>query len=312
VPTAEQSSEQERRRSIAAESAAGICFARDVASAGITIRLVRLSARIVESCSRDGQACWKLTTSPSALAHAQLVTTIAGEQQDASEGIREKISSMHFTTSTEKTEGHRVASTSNAGHLTAGQLFRNSDRGTTQWRLPDLRQTRLNGLVPAAVSGADYLLIYCLYWWGAFARGYLFEQVVIRDMDAAGVQFPGSRAGTGSGALYAVRSFCASTGSRRHQGISLFLDDLPDPPADFYITRLYDVEQRAVRQVVFLTPHAWRRIDSTPRPASIVEAPRLFPSPVLVEIGGTPWVVVEYGVWKDHVLRWQLEGGSHD
>jgi len=171
---------------------------------------------------------------------------------------------------------------------------------------------RLNGLVPAAVSGADYLLIYCLYWWGAFARGYLFEQVVIRDMDAAGVHFQAHAPERGRERYTPYDLSVPALGRGDIKASVYFLDDLPDPPADFYITRLYDVEQRAVRQVVFLTPHAWRRIDSTPRPASIVEAPRLFPSPVLVEIGGTPWVVVEYGVWKDHVLRWQLEGGSHD
>lgn len=91
-----------------------------------------------------------------------------------------------------------------------------------------------------------------------------------------------------------------------------FLDDLPDPPADFYITRLYDAEQREVRQVVFLTPHAWRRIDGTPRPATITEAPRVFPAPVVVEIAGKPWIVVEYEVWEDRLLHWQLEGGHDD
>ena len=39
-----------------------------------------------------------------------------------------------------------------------------------------------NGILPAMVAGAEYLIVYCLFWWAAFARGYLFEQAVVRDL----------------------------------------------------------------------------------------------------------------------------------
>src|SRR5262249_26355094 len=38
-------------------------------------------------------------------------------------------------------------------------------------------------------SDCRLLLIYCLYWWAAFARGYIFEITVLRDLAASGVQF---------------------------------------------------------------------------------------------------------------------------
>lgn len=33
------------------------------------------------------------------------------------------------------------------------------------------------------------LLVYCLYWWSAFARGYIFEVTIHRDLTASGIQF---------------------------------------------------------------------------------------------------------------------------
>lgn len=171
---------------------------------------------------------------------------------------------------------------------------------------------RLNGLVPSAVPGADYLMIYCLYWWAAFARGYLFEQVVIRDMKAAGIHFQAHEPERGWERYTSYDLSVPGLGNGDIKASLYFLDDLPDPPADFYVTRLYDAEQREVRQVVLLTPHAWRRMDGVSRPATIIEAPRIFPSPVAVEIAGKPWIMVEYKVWKDSLLRWQPEGDRND
>ena len=39
---------------------------------------------------------------------------------------------------------------------------------------------KANGVQPATVPKSEFLIIFCLYWWAAFARGYLFEQVVIQ------------------------------------------------------------------------------------------------------------------------------------
>jgi len=161
---------------------------------------------------------------------------------------------------------------------------------------------RLNGLVPSAVSGADYLLIYCLYWWAAFARGYLFEEIVMRDMKAAGIRFQAHVPERGWERYLPYDLSVPGLGNGDVKASLYFLDDLPDPPADFYVTRLYDAEQREVRQVVFLAPHVWRRIDGDPQPATIGEAPRSFPSPVVVEIAGRSWIVVEHEVWKDRLL----------
>jgi len=54
-----------------------------------------------------------------------------------------------------------------------------------------------------------------------------------------------------------------------------------------------------------MTPQGWRQLDGEPRPAAIAQAGRYLPRPVLVEAAGRAWVMVEYAVWKDRVLRWQ-------
>jgi hypothetical protein len=38
-------------------------------------------------------------------------------------------------------------------------------------------------------SHCRLLFIYCLYWWAAFARGYILEVVIFRDLTASGIQF---------------------------------------------------------------------------------------------------------------------------
>jgi hypothetical protein len=40
-------------------------------------------------------------------------------------------------------------------------------------------------------EGCRMLMIYCLYWWSAFARGYIFELMVFRDMEVSGIEFTG-------------------------------------------------------------------------------------------------------------------------
>lgn len=91
-----------------------------------------------------------------------------------------------------------------------------------------------------------------------------------------------------------------------------FLDALREPVADFYITQLYDSQQRQMQRVVFLAPVAWAKVDGTPVPATVANATKIFPKPVLVTILNKLWVVVQYQVWKTRVLRWQVGGDSND
>jgi len=163
----------------------------------------------------------------------------------------------------------------------------------------------LSGLTPSAIPGAEYPIIYCLYQWASFGRGYLFERTVIQDLRAAGIVLAAHAPEHGRERYTTGDLSIAGIGDGDIKSSLYFLEDLADPRAAFYITRLYDADSHAVRQVVFMTPEAWRQVDGEPRPASIAQAARHFPLPVLVEAAGRSWVVVEYAVWKDRILRWQ-------
>ena len=145
---------------------------------------------------------------------------------------------------------------------------------------------RLNGLTPSAFPGAEYLTIYCLYRWAAFGRGYLFERIVIQDLRAAGIALVAHAPERGRGRYTASDLSITGIGDGDVKASLYFLADLVDPRSDFYITRLYDAEGRAVQQVVFMTLQGWQQLDGEPRPASIAQAARWFPLPVRVEAAG--------------------------
>jgi hypothetical protein len=168
----------------------------------------------------------------------------------------------------------------------------------------------LSGLTPLAVADAEYLIIYCLYQWASFGRGYLFERIVLKDLMDAGIALAAHLPERG-GERYSASDLTVSGIGQGDIKTSLyFLDDLADARSDFYITRLYDAQARSLRQVVVMTPQSWQLVNGEPHPATIAEAARHFPQPVLVEAAGKSWVMVEYAVWKDRILRWQVRRSS--
>lgn len=170
---------------------------------------------------------------------------------------------------------------------------------------------RANGIVAAAVQNAEFLIIYTLYWWAAFARGYLFEQIVFRDLGRSGIRYQAHEVETGPGRYTRYDLVIPELGNGDVKASLYFLDHLREPTADFYITQLYDSKQQRLRLTVFLYPEGWKRLNGTPLPATISTAPQLFPQPVLVVILSKPWVMVEYEYWKVRLLDRQLRGESN-
>ena len=159
--------------------------------------------------------------------------------------------------------------------------------------------------MPSAIPGAEYLIIYCLYQRASFGRGYLFERIVIQDLKIAGIALFAHAPERGRKRYTPSDLSISGIGDGDIKTSLYFLEDLAEPQADFYITRMYDAKDHAVRQVVFMTPQGWQQVDGEPHQSSIAQAARNFPRPVLVETANRSWVVVEYGVWKDRVLKWQ-------
>ncbi len=167
----------------------------------------------------------------------------------------------------------------------------------------------LNGIRPGQTPHAEYLVIFCLHQWGAFARGYIFEVAVLQDLQRAGIAMTPHDPSRERFAPYDLSIPELGYGDIKTSGY--FLDDLTAdaPTADFYITRLYAPQLQQYQRVVFVTPQAWQRIQTSDEQGGEIEvtflseAAQHFPRVTRVEIARRAWIVVEYEVWKRILLQ---------
>jgi len=173
---------------------------------------------------------------------------------------------------------------------------------------------RLNGIQPGQVSHAEYLVTFCLFRWGAFARGHIFEAKVLRDLQSAGVEMIPHDPTIERFAPYDLYVPGLGYGDIKTSGY--FLDDLTAdaPTANFYVTRLYTPESRRYQLAVFVTSRAWRRLRRKDEKrqeiivTSLSAAAENFPQVSRVRIEHLTWVVIEYETWKRILLQKQQEG----
>jgi len=166
---------------------------------------------------------------------------------------------------------------------------------------------QLNGIQAGVVPHTEYLIVFCLYQWGAFARGHIFEAAVLRDLQHAGVKMTPHDPARERFAPYDLHIPNLGYGDVKTSGY--FLDDLTAdaPTADFYITRLYIPQTHQHQRVVFITPRAWHRLrgkaSSESLATSLPEAIQHFPRIVRLSIEPLTWIVVEYETWKRILLE---------
>ena len=171
---------------------------------------------------------------------------------------------------------------------------------------------QLNGIRPGRAPHAEYLVVFCLYQWGAFARGHIFEAAVLLDLQRAGVAMTPHDPISERFAPFDLYISDLGYGDVKTSGY--FLDDLTAdaPTADFYVTRLYVRRLRQFRRIVFVTPYAWRHFRGRESQESVVtslmEAANHFPQVVRLHIEPLTWIVVEYEMWKRILLEKQKEG----
>ncbi|HRQ42568.1 MAG TPA: hypothetical protein PLD25_32025 [Chloroflexota bacterium] len=155
------------------------------------------------------------------------------------------------------------------------------------------------------------LLVYCLYWWQSFARGYSFEVEIMRDLTSSGIQFQ----------MHDIRHR-----SERYSPADLIVSNLMgdiktsiyflqqqvrgELSNDFYITRLFDKGHERIL-VVFQKPFAWEFIGGgTAVPSTLENVLSLLPRPVQIAQHGIILVVIDYESWKQLVRRKQA-GAEH-
>ena len=50
-----------------------------------------------------------------------------------------------------------------------------------------LKTFKAEGYYNVKIKETVYLLVYCMYWWRAFAHGYAFEIEILRDLESLGL-----------------------------------------------------------------------------------------------------------------------------
>ena len=164
------------------------------------------------------------------------------------------------------------------------------------------------GLYQQDIAETRYLLAYCYYWWNAFAKGYIFEVQIYRDLEGSGVEFtahdirdPIERRSR-SDLIVLGRE-----GDIKTSTYFLTTARTQIPRHDFYIARLYDRQHRRYRVAVIMSEATWRDIDGDTVFTTLEKATTLFPQATQVRYANGVLVVVDYDGWKQRVKAQQQE-----
>jgi len=163
------------------------------------------------------------------------------------------------------------------------------------------------GLLPAEQPAARLLVAYCLYWWYAFAYGYMFEIEVRRDLEQSGVEFLAHSLVSREERL-----------SRHDLEVSGFRGDIKRSlaflqtargrhlPLSFYIVRLTQAGNERTLVVMMRQP-MWNAIDGDTILTTIEALAEVLPTAARIRIGDAEVIVTDYELWKRLVRRRQAK-----
>lgn len=168
------------------------------------------------------------------------------------------------------------------------------------------------GLTFSDQPATRLLTAYCLYWWYAFAYGYMFEAEILRDLAQSGIEFTAHDLTQRQARLSAWD--LEVLGFRGDIKRSLaFLQTLRGQhlPYTFYIVRLTEAG-RSRMLVVMMRQAMWNVIDGDTVLAALGHLTEVLPAAARVEWAGIEVVVVDYTLWKQKVLRRQSDMEAED
>jgi hypothetical protein len=171
----------------------------------------------------------------------------------------------------------------------------------------------LGGLQETLTVEQRLLLAYCLYWWGAFAKGYITEIAVFRDLKQSGIVFQAHDLRQAA-ERFSPDDLTVSGLRGDIKSSTYFLHTARHFPLrhDFYITALFDAQSRQRRRVVMMQADAWDKIDGDTQAAELAQAAALLPQPVAINVKGQRLIVVEYNLWKEKIRAFQTRGESNE
>jgi hypothetical protein len=168
-----------------------------------------------------------------------------------------------------------------------------------------MSECQRRGWQQANLPGARLLLSYLLYWWGAFARGYAFEVEIFRDLQQSGIKFQAHNL-LDRQARYSPSDLTVS-GLAGDIKTSVYFVQVATPlQHDFYIVRLF-VQGQQYTLAVMLQPPAWDEINGDTVDGALASVVTQFPHPVRIKQGIHELVAIDYGAWKERILRLQGE-----
>ena len=157
------------------------------------------------------------------------------------------------------------------------------------------------------------LTAYCLYWWSSFAKGYIAEIAVFRDLTASGIRFqshdlaqPEGRFSQDDLTLSGMRGDIKSS--------AYFLNVARSHPLrhDFYITEVITPPMRQRRRVVFMLSASWDKIDGETNATSLEEALSQLPTSSQITVREQSLIVSDYEVWKEKIRSLQQQELNHE
>jgi len=172
--------------------------------------------------------------------------------------------------------------------------------------IADLRKA---GYYDRPVPETQLVLIFCLYWWQSFTKGYAFEVEILRDLTASGILHQAHDLRDRQARLapfdLIVMGF---QGDIRTSTYFFTVERGRGLPHDFYITRLWNRRTRRWQGVAILKPAFWAALDGKTRPSQLEEVLDILPDVAEIRVDTQELVVVEYQQWKQRVKTRQERG----
>jgi hypothetical protein len=156
---------------------------------------------------------------------------------------------------------------------------------------------------------SQFLLAYCFYWWDAFAKGYIFEAVIFKDLTDSGIQFTPhdfrdsrQRFSRSDLILSGFRGDLKTSSYFLHSPRTNILTN------DFYITRLFDTDNVKWVSVVLMQERFYEVINGDTTVCNLKTCFSVLPSPARVTAFQCELIVLLYQEFKQRVLTRQQKG----
>jgi hypothetical protein len=168
--------------------------------------------------------------------------------------------------------------------------------------MPELQKS---GLTSPKQPATRLLTAYCLYWWYAFAYGYMFEVEILRDLEQSGIQFTAHDLTQRQARLSAwdleVLGF---RGDIKRSLAFLQTARGRHLPLTFYIVRLTKAD-RSQTLVVMMRQAMWDEIDGDTTLTILSRLPDVLPKAARLIWKDIEIMVADYALWKQRVLKHQ-------